>query len=40
MGEETPIPIEEKAGWAPELAGLFGKGEKYLSLPGIEPQIL
>jgi hypothetical protein len=39
MGERSQVPIEEKVGGTTEVVGTFWKGEKCLSLSGIEHQI-
>jgi hypothetical protein len=36
--EVPPVPLESEGGWAPEPVWMLR--EKFLSVPGIEPQFL
>jgi hypothetical protein len=38
LGKEPPMPIEYEVGWAPELARILRRREKYLALLGIKLQ--
>jgi hypothetical protein len=38
--ERSPLPIEQEAGWAPELVWMIWRVENILSLPGFKPQII
>ena len=39
-GKQSPVPTEQEAGWAPEVAGNFGKESNFLSALGMEPRII
>jgi hypothetical protein len=36
-GKESPVPVEEEAGWSPELVLKVWRSEKILPAFGIEP---
>jgi hypothetical protein len=40
LGKETPLSIESKAEWAPEVLWMFCSGEKSLVPTGSEPLIV
>jgi hypothetical protein len=37
LGREAPVPIEQEAGWAPELFCMLCLRGKSLAWPGIKP---